>query len=208
MKLSDKILNLRKKQGMSQEELADALGVSRQAVSRWEVGTALPDATNILQLSKLFQVTTDYLLHDEYQSDNDLPKVQESKQENIKQIFILLITLEVMVVLMQFMSLIILQSVFFTVLSCIPFVAIIGGFEYAYQRNGNERSRAFRQKFYHASTWLGLYFPVRLLCTTLSIFYPRPYSVLTFEIVVLVVYLASVILIKLFLLKENISSEE
>ena len=69
MKLSDKIVRLRKSNGMSQEELADKLGVSRQAISRWEMGTAMPDATNILQLSRLFQVTTDYLLNDEYQSD-------------------------------------------------------------------------------------------------------------------------------------------
>ena len=74
MKLSDKIVRLRKSNGMSQEELADKLGVSRQAISRWEMGTAMPDATNILQLSRLFQVTTDYLLNDEYQSDNDLDR--------------------------------------------------------------------------------------------------------------------------------------
>lgn len=48
MKLSDKIVRLRKSNGMSQEELADKLGVSRQAISRWEMGTAMPDATNIL----------------------------------------------------------------------------------------------------------------------------------------------------------------
>ena len=83
MKLSDKIVRLRKSNGMSQEELADKLGVSRQAISRWEMGTAMPDATNILQLSRLFQVTTDYLLNDEYQSDNDLPKVKEVKTDEI-----------------------------------------------------------------------------------------------------------------------------
>lgn len=83
MKLSDKIVRLRKSNGMSQEELADKLGVSRQAISRWEMGTAMPDATNILQLSRLFQVTTDYLLNDEYQSDNDLPKVKEVKTDGI-----------------------------------------------------------------------------------------------------------------------------
>ena len=61
MKLSDKIVRLRKSNGMSQEELADKLGVSRQAISRWEMGTAMPDATNILQLSRLFQVTVPLL---------------------------------------------------------------------------------------------------------------------------------------------------
>lgn len=73
MKLSEKILNLRKARNMSQEELADSLGVSRQAVSRWEVGSALPDASNILQLSKLFGVSADYLLNDEYSGEAPAP---------------------------------------------------------------------------------------------------------------------------------------
>ena len=64
MKLNEKILTLRKKQVLSQEELAEKLNVSRQAVSRWEVGSAQPDASNVLQLSKLFGVTADYLLTD------------------------------------------------------------------------------------------------------------------------------------------------
>ena len=68
MKLSEKILALRKARGMSQEELASALNVSRQAVSRWEGDSALPDANNVLQLSKLFGVTADYLLDDAYGS--------------------------------------------------------------------------------------------------------------------------------------------
>lgn len=73
MKLSEKIVNLRKARNMSQEELAEQLGVSRQAVSRWEVGSALPDASNILQLSKLFGVSADYLLNDDYKGESPAP---------------------------------------------------------------------------------------------------------------------------------------
>lgn len=79
MKLSEKILTLRKKLGLSQEELAERLNVSRQAVSRWEVGSAQPDASNVLQLSKLFGVTADYLLNDEYESDRDVPIVRRTE---------------------------------------------------------------------------------------------------------------------------------
>ena len=61
MKLGDKILMLRKKEGMSQEQLAEKLNVSRQAISRWESGSALPAANNIRQLSKVFAVSADYL---------------------------------------------------------------------------------------------------------------------------------------------------
>lgn len=79
MKLSDKILKLRKQSGMSQEELAEKMNVSRQAISRWEVGSAQPDASNVLQLSKLFGVTADYLLNDDYESDHDVPVVKNAE---------------------------------------------------------------------------------------------------------------------------------
>lgn len=86
MKLSEKIVTLRKQRGLSQEELAGKLNVSRQAVSRWEVGSALPDASNVLQLSKLFEVTADYLLNDDYESDHDVPAVKSSEKKAINQI--------------------------------------------------------------------------------------------------------------------------
>lgn len=81
MKLQDKIIVHRKANGWSQEDFADKLHVSRQAISRWENGTALPDAQNILQISKLFHITTDYLLHDEYESDSDIPAVRTAAEE-------------------------------------------------------------------------------------------------------------------------------
>lgn len=77
MKLQEKIIKLRKANGWSQEEFAERMNVSRQAISRWENGTALPDANNILQLSKLFNVTADYLLNEDYTSDNDIPCLKE-----------------------------------------------------------------------------------------------------------------------------------
>ena len=65
MILADKITELRKKAGWSQEELAAQLGVSRQSVSKWEGAQSVPDMEKILQLSNLFCVSTDYLLKDE-----------------------------------------------------------------------------------------------------------------------------------------------
>ena len=81
MKLPDKIIKHRKANSWSQEDFAEKLNVSRQAISRWENGTALPDAQNILQISKLFHVTTDYLLNDDYESDTDIPAVQTATKE-------------------------------------------------------------------------------------------------------------------------------
>ena len=69
MILADKIIRLRKKNGWSQEELADKMNVSRQAVSKWESAQTIPDLEKILQLGALFSVTTDYLLKDEIEEE-------------------------------------------------------------------------------------------------------------------------------------------
>jgi transcriptional regulator with XRE-family HTH domain len=81
MKLSDKLIALRKENGWSQEDFAEKLDVSRQAISRWENGTALPDAQNILQISKLFHVTADYLLNDDYNEEVNIPETEISAEE-------------------------------------------------------------------------------------------------------------------------------
>lgn len=65
MLLADKIVTLRKRAGWSQEELAVQLGVSRQSVSKWEGARSVPDMQKVVQMSRLFGVTTDYLLKEE-----------------------------------------------------------------------------------------------------------------------------------------------
>ncbi len=62
MNISDRIQNLRKAKGISQEELADRIGVSRQAVSKWESEQSTPDIDKVILLSEYFETTTDYLL--------------------------------------------------------------------------------------------------------------------------------------------------
>ena len=64
MIFADKLIALRKKAGYSQEELAQQLNVTRQSVSKWEGTQSVPDIEKILQISKLFGVTTDYLIKD------------------------------------------------------------------------------------------------------------------------------------------------
>ncbi len=64
MTFGEKLTRLRKREGMSQESLAEKLGVSRQAVSRWEQGTALPDAAKLLPCARLFSVSVEWLLDD------------------------------------------------------------------------------------------------------------------------------------------------
>lgn len=65
MAFGEKLQALRKARGWSQEELADRINVSRQALSKWESGASVPDTANVVALSRLFGVTTDYLLVEE-----------------------------------------------------------------------------------------------------------------------------------------------
>ena len=78
MILAEKIVNLRKKMGWSQEELAEQLGVSRQSVSKWESEQSLPDMDKIVKMSTVFSVSTDYLLKDELSDlDDRIPQVEQ-----------------------------------------------------------------------------------------------------------------------------------
>lgn len=78
MNLSDRIQYLRKARGISQEGLADQLGVSRQAVSKWESEQSMPDLDKIISMSDYFAVTTDYLLK------GIEPVVQKEEEQSIK----------------------------------------------------------------------------------------------------------------------------
>ncbi len=62
MNIADRIQYLRKQKGLSQEELADMVGVSRQSVSKWESEQSIPDLEKIITMSDIFEVTTDYIL--------------------------------------------------------------------------------------------------------------------------------------------------
>lgn len=80
MTLGEKILICRKSKGLSQEEMASELGVSRQALSKWECNTSIPDIDKVVALSNYFKVTTDYLLKDEYIDENVVLSTEIKKQ--------------------------------------------------------------------------------------------------------------------------------
>ncbi len=79
MNIADRIINLRKQKGWSQEELAERLDVSRQSVSKWESGVSIPDINRILQMSEIFGVTTDYLLKGDNKDSLNYTKLSEVK---------------------------------------------------------------------------------------------------------------------------------
>ena len=87
MSLATKLVALRKQKKMTQLELAERLNVSRQAISRWEVGAAVPSTDNLKILGELYGVSVDYLLHDEHEDSADShsskPDVSLSEQIDV-----------------------------------------------------------------------------------------------------------------------------
>ena len=77
IEIADRLVKLRKKNGLSQEELADKLGLSRQAVSKWERAESSPDTDNLICLAKLYNVSLDDLL----QTSQDVEEIAEDVKE-------------------------------------------------------------------------------------------------------------------------------
>ena len=77
MILADKIVSLRKKAGWSQEELAEQRGITRQSVSKWEGAQSVPDMDKVVMMSRLFGVSTDFLLKDELEEETPCAAAQE-----------------------------------------------------------------------------------------------------------------------------------
>lgn len=86
MIFADKLIELRKKNGMSQEELAEKMDVSRQSVSKWEGAQSVPDLNKILALSQIFGVTTDYLLKDEIETIPGAPVSDDSEDSSLRKV--------------------------------------------------------------------------------------------------------------------------
>ena len=87
MIFADKLIELRKKSGWSQEELAEQMNVTRQSVSKWEGAQSVPDLEKIIQLSKLFGVSTDYLLKDEIEpNENESSSLKTEEKLNVRRV--------------------------------------------------------------------------------------------------------------------------
>ena len=84
MTLGEKILKLRKTRGWSQEDLAGRIGVTRQALSRWESDAAVPDTVNVVELADLFGVSCDYLLREKWtENSTAVPQETKAKEQRI-----------------------------------------------------------------------------------------------------------------------------
>ena len=198
MNLSEKITTLRKRENMSQEELANRLNVSRQAVSRWESGTALPDALNILRLSKLFDVTTDYILNDDYESDKDIPIVKNTEKEmksmfDSKLLFIVFSAVSMIIFIGQIIAFIEYQYVIWSLVLTGITVLSIAIFETVYKKTGANKDKYYKY-YYKFTAVTALYFPSNILGFRIMHLYPRPYSILVPIFLSMVIYVVSIMI--------------
>ena len=79
MALSEKLYTLRKKSGLSQEQLVEQLNVSRQAISKWESGASIPESDKLIAISNYFNVSLDYLMKEDNEQSKDTPQTEQRK---------------------------------------------------------------------------------------------------------------------------------
>ena len=170
MTLADRIQQLRKQKGISQEELADRVGVSRQAVSKWESEQSVPDMDKIILLSDYFEVTTDYLL----KGIEPVPPAEEKQADGriftivatVLNLIGVLVTCAVWYETQQAGSLII--GAVFLALGCMVFG--IGMVESA----PDSKPRA-KRNFWTVNIWLLTFLPLSVVYNTLVDAPPAPY---------------------------------
>ncbi len=174
MNIGEKIQQLRKSQNLSQEQLAVQLEVSRQAVSKWELNESTPDTDKIILISKIFSVSTDYLLLENPEAANVIETeeklsndLQRSKSMTIAALFI------------SFLGLII---SFYSEFNFVNFGFILGMstqvgaivfFEIMIQNIEPSIYHKARKRFYLIDVWLFMFFPSALFVSSVSrnIFY-------------------------------------
>ena len=204
MNIADRIQNLRKSKGISQEELADKVGVSRQAVSKWESEQSLPELDKILLLSDYFGVTTDYLLKGVEQA------VQTEKKVNAN-IFVIPATV------LNFIGLIVSAAVWFE--EQVPMALVIGlifmalgcmilGIGILSASESTKKSAKYN--FWSINIWLLSFIPLSFIYNILFAHMAAPYPLLVSPIIAFpvfwVIYIAIGVGVDLMIVKAKRNS--
>lgn len=200
MTLGEKLQQLRRHSGLSQEQLAGQLDVSRQAVSKWELDESMPDTENVVQLSRLFGVSCDYLLRDEVdQRGAPVPapapgEAHLDRQGWTHNAFALSLATCAIGLLLALGGWLHEQTSGPLIIGLIIQISGMVLFELAVPRMGEGRGAA-RLGFYMIANWLVLPIPTAGLCWWTFVFAVRPYpSVLTWTVYLLFDLLLSGIL--------------
>lgn len=207
MTLGEKLQQLRKSKSMSQEQLATQLTVSRQAISKWELGESMPDTHNIIQLSKLFEVSTDYLLHDEIENRTIIPSnetynVRRPKQKLTSMISKLCIGCETIALILAFLFMLdwnmkmgefylILDEKGFKVGVCfiIQLIAIVLFEVLSYKEALEDKYVNIKKIFYIVSVWLLMPIPLTFMGFYFFPIIRRPITFLSDMLYLLIPYI-------------------
>lgn len=181
MKLNEKILYLRNRERLSQEAFARRMHVSRQAVSKWELGDALPDADKIVLMSEEFQVTTDWLLKEQEELPSNTNTDMFQKAVTITSMTVMLLTLGASYLCWHMW-----QNPLYNYLCLIPEVIafVIGWILLRWKKTPAKQA----VRFIRLSIWLLLPIPSYLIKEALLTYYPSPYTFLFSWMVWLFVY--------------------
>lgn len=169
MNIADRIQSLRKAKGISQEELADAVGVSRQAVSKWEGEQSIPDIDKVIIMSDFFEVTTDYIL-----KGIETEKQADTKTVNAS-IFVIVATV------LNFLGVIVSSAVWYE--EQVPMALVIGlvfmavgcmvfGIGLAAPTLNREKAK---RTFWTINIWLLAFLPLSFVYNILFRHTPAPY---------------------------------
>lgn len=177
MNIADRIQHLRKSKGISQEELADKIGVSRQAVSKWESEQTLPDIEKVILLSNFFEVTTDYLLKGIEPVSNEPILENEKLNANI---------FSIVGTAFNFMGIIVAALVWYeeqvaTATAVGLIFMVIGCMIYGIGMNVSDKLTIARAKrtFWTINVWILIFIPLSIVYNLLiGVYRTAPYPVL------------------------------
>lgn len=170
MPLSEKIQTLRKERNLTQEALADQLNVSRQALSKWELGASTPEADKIVQLSEFFNVTTDYLLKDVEVKQNTKKTINNPRVILLLTSSLTLIGLIIALAMGLDGSNILYLSFSNVSIGLIFQVIAVLAFELLLSSLAKKEHKSIRSIFYGINTWLITLIPIILFFGSFDIF--------------------------------------
>ena len=209
MTFGEKLQQLRKGRGWSQERLAEEIPISRQAVSKWETGAAAPDTENVVRLSAIFGVSTDYLLHDDFTGDEDIPAVKRREEElqkarNRDTAMMVLMGIMAMGLFWQLVGALIYQSHLIVLLGMTAHIVIVIAFEALFRRyQGDPEAREQRLLFWQLTVWFVSLFPCAALTRILWAFWPGPHLHIWEVLSPLLLYLPLCLVVTLLLRKKK-----
>ena len=209
MTLGEKIQRLRKSKGLSQEQVAAQITVSRQAISKWELGEAMPDTDNVVQLSEIFGVSTDYLLKDTFESDMDISvdkRVEGVTTAERHYQFGVIVTLgfNAIFLALEILAWYIWYDPIMVFAGIIGHIASIVGLEavYHYHKSVCQALR-LRIKYYLISVWLVLFVPIRFMVSTIFLYYVTDVEYIYETIYSVVIYILISSIVSYFLYKKG-----